>query len=51
MNAKKANTKRVYFMEKGLDLNNDKDYELGMKTFKQETFDNIQYYLQKQKEL
>ena len=51
VNAKKANTKRVYFMEKGLDLNNDKDYEFGMKTFKQETFDNIQYYLQKQKEL
>jgi putative nucleotidyltransferase with HDIG domain len=51
VNAKKANTKRVYFMEKGLDLNSDKDYETGMKTFKQETFDNIQYYLQKQKEL
>jgi putative nucleotidyltransferase with HDIG domain len=51
VNAKKANTKRVYFMEKGLDLNNDADYEAGMKTFKQETFDNIQYFLQKQKEL
>jgi hypothetical protein len=51
VNAKKANTKRVYFMEKGLDLNNDKDYETGMRTFKQETFDNIHYYLQKQKEL
>ncbi|HET6452172.1 MAG TPA: HDOD domain-containing protein, partial [Spirochaetia bacterium] len=51
VNAKKANTKRVYFLEKGLDLNNDKDYEAGMKNFKQETFDNIQYYLQKQKEL
>ena len=51
VNAKKANTKRVYFLEKGLDLNNDKEYEIGMKNFKQETFDNIQYYLQKQKEL
>ena len=51
VNAKKANTKRVYFQEKGLDLNNDKDYESGMKTFKQDTFDNIQFYLQKQKEL
>jgi putative nucleotidyltransferase with HDIG domain len=34
-----------------LDLHNDKDYESGMRNFKQETFDNIQYYLQKQKEL
>ncbi len=51
VNAKKANTKRVYFLEKGLDLNNERDYEAGMKTFKAETFDNIQHYLQKQKEL
>ncbi len=51
VNAKKANTKRVYFLEKGLDLNSDLDYESGMKTFKAETFDNIQHYLQKQKEL
>ena len=51
VNAKKANTKRVYFLEKGLDLNNPADYALGMKTFKEETFDNIQHYLQKQKEL
>jgi putative nucleotidyltransferase with HDIG domain len=51
VNAKKANTKRVYFLEKGLDLNNDKDYDIGMKTFKSDTFDNIQHYLQKQKEL
>ena len=50
VNAKKANTKRVYFQEKKLDLGKDLDYELGMKTFKQETFDNLQYYLQKQKE-
>ncbi|HVP18009.1 MAG TPA: HDOD domain-containing protein [Spirochaetia bacterium] len=50
VNAKKANTKRVYFQEKKLDLGKDQDYELGMKTFKQETFDNLQYYLQKQKE-
>ena len=50
VNAKKANTKRVYFQEKKLDLNKEQDYELGMKTFKQETFDNLQHYLQKQKE-
>ncbi len=51
VNAKKANTKRVYFQEKKLDLGKDQDYELGMKTFKQETFDNLAYYLQKQKEM
>ncbi len=51
VNAKKANTKRVYFLEKGLNLTDEKDYETGMRTFKQETFDNIDYYLQKQKEL
>src|SRR5271157_1334615 len=43
VNAKKANTKRVYFQEKKLDLGKDQDYEQGMKTFKQETFDNLQY--------
>ncbi len=51
VNAKKANTKRVYFLEKKLDLNKDQDYEFGMKTFKQETFDNIQHFLQKQKDM
>ena len=49
-NAKKANTKRVYFQEKGLDINNDADYEEGMKTFKAETLSNINYYLSKQKQ-
>ncbi|MCX7031026.1 MAG: hypothetical protein NTU62_13030, partial [Spirochaetes bacterium] len=47
VNAKKANTKRVFFLEKGLDLNNEKDYDLGMKSFKTETFGNIQHFLQK----
>jgi HD-like signal output (HDOD) protein len=51
VNAKKANTKRVYFQEKKLDLAKDQEYDLGMKTFKQETFDNLPYYLQKQKEM
>jgi putative nucleotidyltransferase with HDIG domain len=49
-NAKKANTKRVYFMERGLDINNQKDYEEGMVKFKEETLGNISYYLQLQKE-
>ena len=50
INAKKANTKRVYFSERGLDLGNLSDYTEGMKLFKEEPFGNINYYLQKQKE-
>ncbi|MBN2353807.1 MAG: HDOD domain-containing protein [Spirochaetales bacterium] len=49
-NAQKANTKRVYFKEKSLDINNKDDYESGMAHFKDETLENIHYYLQKQKE-
>jgi len=51
VNAKKANTKRAYFQEKELDIEKPADYEQGMKNFKQETLDNINYYLQKQKEM
>jgi putative nucleotidyltransferase with HDIG domain len=50
VNAKKANTKRVYFDTKGLDINDPDQYEEGMKTFKQDTLENIAYYLSKQKE-
>lgn len=50
VNAKKANTKRVYFKEKDLKIENPQDYEVGMRSFKQETLDNIGYYLDKQKE-
>jgi putative nucleotidyltransferase with HDIG domain len=49
VNAKKANTKRVYFKEKDLDLNNPSDYEIGMKTFKVETLNNIDHFLEIQK--
>ncbi len=49
-NAKKANTKRVYFKEKGLDIHNQEDYAIGMKNFKAETLDNIKHYLQLQKQ-
>lgn len=53
VNAKKANTKRVYFEEKKLRLDVPAEYEKGMKTFKSETLDNIQHYLalQEQKDL
>lgn len=48
-NAKKANTKRVYFKEQRLDIENESDYDLGMATFKEETLGNIVHYLQLQK--
>ena len=48
-NAKKANTKRVYFAEKQLNINNIDDYNKGMETFKTETLDNINHYLELQK--
>lgn len=48
VNGKKANTKRVYFEEKGLNLEDDNDYKTGMVNFKQETLDNIAYWLEKQ---
>ena len=51
VNAKKANTKRVYFTELNLDISDDEEYERGMEEFKQATLDNIQHYLKKQKEL
>lgn len=49
-NAKKANTKRVYFGERGLDIDNHEDYQKGMLFFKQNTLNNITYFLQLQKE-
>lgn len=48
-NAKKANTKRVYFEEKQLNINDKDDYQLGMKTFKEDTLNNINHYLEIQK--
>jgi hypothetical protein len=50
VNAKKANTKRVYFIDRGLDLNNQNDYEKGMSTFKDDTLNNINYYLELQRQ-
>ena len=48
-NAKKANTKRAYFKEKNLDINNEMDYHEGMVSFKDETLNNIRHYLLLQK--
>jgi putative nucleotidyltransferase with HDIG domain len=50
VNAKKANTKRVYFTERGLDINDPDDYKIGMENFKEETINQIAHYLQLQKE-
>ncbi len=50
VNAKKANTKRVYFLERGLDLENPDEYNAGMESFKKDTLENIGHYLQMQKE-
>jgi len=50
VNAKKANTKRVYFDERGYDIDNDEDYKKGMTNFKNDTIGNIGHYLQLQKE-
>ncbi len=49
-NAKKANTKRIYFKENRLDITNPADYERGMKSFKNDTLGNIKYYLSLQKQ-
>lgn len=49
-NANKANAKRVYFQEKGLDINNPEDYKQGMVTFSAETTVNKEHYQRLQKE-
>jgi putative nucleotidyltransferase with HDIG domain len=48
-NSKKANTKRIFFKEKKLNILDKDQYEEGMKNFKQETLNNIKYYLKLQK--
>ena len=48
-NSKKANTKRVYFKEKNLDIDDPEDYEKGMEHFKEDTLTNIDHYLELQK--
>ncbi|MCL2191874.1 MAG: HDOD domain-containing protein [Treponema sp.] len=49
-NAKKANTKRVYFSNLNLDISKPDDYKEGMKNFKRDTLNNVDYYIQLQKE-
>jgi HD-like signal output (HDOD) protein len=47
INAQKANTKRVFFTEKGLDITREDDYEKGMKDFREETVTRMDEYLSK----
>lgn len=49
-NAKKANTKRVYFREKGLDIYNSVEYHIGMRSFKEEMVQDIERYVHMQEE-
>lgn len=49
-NAKKANTKRIYFQMNGLNMTSPKDYKRGMMSFKEDTLSNIDYYLKLQEE-
>ncbi|MDR2922872.1 MAG: HDOD domain-containing protein [Treponema sp.] len=49
-NAKKANTKRVYFIERGLDISNEYDYSLGMEQFRENALANNSHFLKLQEE-
>ena len=49
-NANRANAKRVYFNEKGLDIRLAEDYHKGLETFRQEAFEQIDEYHKKQKD-
>ncbi len=49
-NSKKANTKRIYFAEQNLDINNEMDYHQGMVSFKEDMLSKLKYYLKKQKD-
>lgn len=48
-NAHKANTKRVYFESRGLNISDSAAYEQGMLDFKAETFQNLDTYLDSQR--
>jgi hypothetical protein len=45
VNAKKANTKRLYFEVRNLDPHNPDDYHRGMTAFKRDTLDDQDQYL------
>jgi putative nucleotidyltransferase with HDIG domain len=45
INAQKANTKRLYFEKKGLDITKESDYDTGLRTFRTETNEHIEEWL------
>lgn len=45
-NASKANAKRIYFQEQNLNINDDTDYQSGMKSFKKNLSDNKEHFKQ-----
>jgi len=47
VNAQKANTKRLFFEEKGLDIAREQDYEQGMAIFRRETVERLAYWLER----
>lgn len=51
VNAKKANFKRVYFLDKGLNINDPEEYRKGMSSFKSEIIANQAHYLRRVKEM
>ncbi len=50
LNAEKANAKRVYFEEQGLQITRKMDYEKGMKAFHGKLSENLAHFLQKLRE-
>ncbi len=50
-NAKRANIKRIYFLEKGINIDNVNEYQKGMKGFKTAISEKLEYYEQKLTEL
>jgi HD-like signal output (HDOD) protein len=49
-NAQKANAKRVYFEEHGLEISRTEDYEKGMKDFIREMSANLAHFVQRLRE-
>jgi putative nucleotidyltransferase with HDIG domain len=50
MNASKANSKRLFFLSRGQDINNRKHYEAGIPDFKDEVFRDFSAYEQLHRE-
>ncbi len=49
-NAQKANVKRVYFEENGLQISRREDYDRGMKSFLEAISENLEHFVQKLRE-